>query len=320
MNHPTSLLAEYVDDALAPSERKRVEAHLRTCNQCSSQVTAATTGRDALRNLAIEEVPFGLTSAVIAQAASEGQPSTAASAASVHLRPSAERDRYAGLYKVVAAAAVIAVIGFFAASLFREGGEDVVASQASAPEDFMKVQDADPGKFDRDGNYTAGELTAYAEREVRAYAPSETPAEAAVEQDTGEATYAASPSPAAQVPSNGASRDVTTAAGDGDASKAASVPSGARPISNSGRYRECLDAIGAYDHGGRLVASFEGRYLDVPAYFASLTEGPVAGLPHDRLVVWVLRRDDCWVLAFTQQRFPLATPSPLPTDYMHPIP
>ena len=186
----------------------------------------------------------------------------------------------------------------------------------------MKAQDADPGRFDRDGNYTAGELTAYAEREVRSYAPNDTPAEAPAEAVDGQEAAETAPVPSVtaspQAPSVGYPGGAATS--NGDASRASLVPSGAQPISNSGRYRQCLEVIGAYDHGGRLVASFEGRYLDVPAYFATLTEGPEAGQPHDRLVVWALRRNDCWVLAFTQQRFPPATPSPLPTDYMHPVP
>jgi hypothetical protein len=319
MNHPTSLFAEYVDDALAPSERQRVEAHLRSCQMCAAEVEAAVAARDALRTLPSEPVPLGVTSPVIARA--RGGSEQPASAAAVHLHPKAQRNRYAGLYRVVAAAAVIAVVGVFAASLFNRTGEDAATSGAGpTPEDFMKVQDADPGRFDRDGNYTAGELTAYAEREVRAYAyaPPGDQTDMAGTGDSEAMAPAASASPAEEVPA--LSVGTTESAPDSGNKEVRSVPPGVEPISNSSRYRKCLNTIGAYDHGGTLVSSFEGRYLDVPAYFATLTEGPAADAPHDRLVVWALRKEDCWVLAFTQQRFPSATPSPLPTDYMHPLP
>jgi len=302
MKHPTSQLAGYVDDSLEPSERKRVEAHLGSCRTCAHEVEVAVAGREALRSLVLEDVPVGVTSPVIQAAATHAAGSDAPAA----IRSSASplRSRYVGIYKVMAAAAAIAIVGALATSLFRNDTSQMSTGAAEqAPTDFMKVQDADPGRFDRDGNYTAAELTAYAERAASTFGP---PTEAAAGPSSDQTQVAEAPT---SVGLEGAP----------ESRQQKATPPGTQPIGDGKAFKECLDTIGAYDHGGKLISSFEGLYLDEPAYFATLTEGPDANEPHDRLVVWVLGKN-CWVLAFTQQRFPTANPSPLPTDYMHPVP
>jgi len=305
MKHPTSQLAGYVDDSLEPSERKRVEAHLRSCRACSDEVAVATAGFEALRSLEQEEVPVGVISPVIQEATTvaigpDGPTRVPSSASPL-------RSRYVGIYKVMAAAAAIAIVGALATSLFRSDTAQMSSGSAEqAPTDFMKVQDADPGRFDRDGNYTAAELTAYAERAASAFGPTR---EAATAPSVGQST-------AAEVP---AGEGLEGAPDIRQEQVVGSIPPGTQPIGDKKAFKECLDTIGAYDHSGELISSFEGQYLDTPAYFATLAEGPNANSPHDRLVVWVLGKN-CWVLAFTQQRFPTANPSPLPTDYMHPVP
>ena len=302
MKHPTSQLAGYVDDSLEPSERKRVEAHLGSCRACADEVEVAATGREALRSLVQEDVPVGVTSPVIQEAASRGAEPDGPAAARSSASPL--RSRYAGIYKVTAAAAAIAIVGALATSLFRSDTAQMSAGGSEqAPTDFMKVQDADPGRFDRDGNYTAAELTAYAERAAGAFGPAP---EALAGSSSDETQVAEAP----------ASERL---GGAPELGQQNSLPPGTQPIGDEKAFKGCLDTIGAYDHGGRLISSFEGLYLDKPAYFATLTEGPDANEPQDRLVVWVLGKN-CWVLAFTQQRFPTANPSPLPTDYMHPVP
>lgn len=301
MKHPTSLLAGYVDDSLEPSEHKRVEAHLRSCQSCTDEVATAVAGRDALRSLGQEDVPIGVTAPVIQEAAARAADPDRPAAPRGQVSPL--RSRYAGMYKVMAAAAAILIVGALATSLFRSDPTQMSAGSAeSAPTDFMDLQDADPGRYDLDGNYTAAELTAYAQREVQAFGD-------AAPKELAEAPSA--------VAAPGAPDQVDSSLPASGASRGGSIPAQTQPISSQAKFGKCLDTIGAFDHGGELISSFEGRYLDTPAYFATLTEGPDAGQPHDRLVVWVLGKN-CWVLAFTQQRFPSATPSPLPTDYMHP--
>jgi hypothetical protein len=46
-----------------------------------------------------------------------------------------------------------------------------------------------------------------------------------------------------------------------------------------------------------IAASFKGT----PAYIGAFLEGPGAGEPPDRLVIWVVSRDDCALLSFVRQ-------------------
>jgi len=79
-----------------------------------------------------------------------------------------------------------------------------------------------------------------------------------------------------------------------------------------GKATRCLKNGGAFGNGGQLISVFEAKYQGKPAVFGVLLEGPEAGAAHDRAVVWVVSRSDCEVIAFAQQKFPGAKPSPSP--------
>lgn len=315
MTHPTSQLAEYVDGTLASDQRRSVEAHLRSCNRCVSEVAAAKKARDALTSLGEVAAPAGVTSPILREArevSAAGTPERKTSARGAQTR---QGSRYVGLYKVIAAAAAALVAGVLVFASLHSGQPEDQLSAGSAAPDFMDSHDNEAGPLDRDGNYSASELQALAQRLARsrtqgldASAPGYV---SGAPRAVSSPTTAASPAPASSA-SSAEWSGTTSSAG-----KAAQV-NGSRDVSNTARFGRCLDQIGAYDHGGVLVDSFEARYLDIPAYFAALTEGPDAGQPADRVVIWVLGKGNCDVLAFSQERFPLATPSPLPTSYLNP--
>jgi hypothetical protein len=62
--HPEDLLAEYVEDALGPEDRARVEAHLAGCHRCREEVSLATQARSALAAVPEAAPPPGLELAV----------------------------------------------------------------------------------------------------------------------------------------------------------------------------------------------------------------------------------------------------------------
>lgn len=87
--HPDHLLADYVDDALGPEDRTRVEAHVRDCPTCREEVELAAAARDALRGLPEADAPPGLT---------------------FEVRRRARRDRGGRIWKVATGAAAAAVL------------------------------------------------------------------------------------------------------------------------------------------------------------------------------------------------------------------
>ncbi|MGH2673916.1 MAG: anti-sigma factor family protein, partial [Actinomycetota bacterium] len=62
--HPDELLAEYVEGALGPEDRSRVEEHLAGCHRCGQEVLMARNARGALASLPELEAPPDLGLAV----------------------------------------------------------------------------------------------------------------------------------------------------------------------------------------------------------------------------------------------------------------
>ena len=305
MTHPTTQLADYVDGSLQGAERKHVESHLASCGVCASEVADAAKGRDALSSLPQVEVPTGVTSPVLREVRNTqgAQPVQSATQPKLQLR----KGRLYGL----AAASIAAVI----ALVFVLGGnrtQDVTSATGAvkaAPGTDMNKLDNEPGPLDLDGDYSASELSALAatQAQQRTGIPVPLPAEPL----TGGATSAeASPS-----------ADFAGVPGGSLAVSKTAIRQSMRsttPIASPKKLGLCLKNIDAYSNGGTLADSFEARYDGIPAYFAVLLEGPEPGQPADKVVIWVLNRDSCDIVAFTQQRYPSATPSPLPTTFFEP--
>jgi hypothetical protein len=123
MNHPSELLAEYVDGTLPERERAVVDAHLGTCEACRQEVAAARGAREALRGLPPPAAPPGLARDALAAAARPG--------------PSAGRwQRVAGL----AAAAVL--VGLVAIAVPRLLADEDSGSAAAESADSMAAAPA----------------------------------------------------------------------------------------------------------------------------------------------------------------------------------
>jgi anti-sigma factor RsiW len=64
----------------------------------------------------------------------------------------------------------------------------------------------------------------------------------------------------------------------------------------------CLERSGAeFGERDQLVRLVEATYLGEPAYIGVLFEGPGAGLPPDRVVVWVASTKDCRILTLADK-------------------
>jgi anti-sigma factor RsiW len=81
------------------------------------------------------------------------------------------------------------------------------------------------------------------------------------------------------------------------------TPTGDQVATAADRAVACLTTAGAtFDEADVLVRAIDARYQGAPAYLGVFQEGPGAGQPPDRVVVWVVARDDCSILLLTSQR------------------
>ena len=305
MTHPTDLLADYVDGTLPAAERRRVDSHLASCKLCAAEVEDATKGRSALSSLPRVEVPVGVTSPVLRQArgtSGAGSPTTTA--------PAKMKFRMGRVYGLVAASvaallAVVFVLGGHRSPVVSTGAR----AEMALPVTDMHKGDNEPGPLDLDGDYSASELSAFVDAEAQQRSGVKVPAPA--DQVAGGSAYA---SDAPTADSGGLS------GGSLPASKKALQKSQDQtsPVTDPGKLERCLKSIDAYANGGTSAGNFEALYDGIPAYFAVLLEGPEPGQPADKVIVWVVARSNCDVVAFAQQAYPLATPSPLPTTFFEP--
>jgi anti-sigma factor RsiW len=67
------------------------------------------------------------------------------------------------------------------------------------------------------------------------------------------------------------------------------------------RALECL-ATAVPDAAGQLQRLIEARFQGSPAYFGFFLEGPGAGQPPDKVVIWVVAKEGCAILSFAQAR------------------
>lgn len=302
MTHPTEFLAEYVDGTLPAAERKRVDAHLDSCERCAAEVVEATKGRSALSSLPKVEVPVGVTSPVLREAREARAAGSNRAAAAPKMRLRMGRVYGLAAASVAAVLALVFVLGGHKAQVTPTAERAAVA----LPGADMHKADNEPGPLDLDGNYSASELSAFAAAEAQ--------------QRSGVRL----PPAAGQVPSAPETASSAVAGGISGGSPVASKKAlqqsrdQTSPVTDPAALKSCLQSIDAYANGGTLASSFEALYDGIPAYFAVLLEGPAAGERPDKVVVWVVAKSNCDIMAFTQQRYPLATPSPLPTTFFQP--
>ena len=317
MTHPSEeTLTDFIDDTLAAAERKRVDRHVATCQACSTSLAAASRARQALSALGEVPVPAGVISPVIREAGSStdrgedrsprmgtrNRARTSGPRSKTHLRRGAIAKMSGAIAAVLIAVGVVAGLNHDS----RPATDSAAMASQPPPEAFMSPASGEPG-LDRDGDLNAAEMKVLATKTAAVYG------------GKGHEAVAASASPVAVQGSTGSAGGPTadTAPAKAAGTGYALAPKGTA-ISDPASFDRCLSDAGVFDHGGTLIGAFQATYVGDPAWFAVLTEGPSAGKPADRAVVWAFSPKGCDLLGFSEAPFPSATPSPLPTSFMHP--
>lgn len=259
--HPDELLAALVDGELTDAERAQAEAHLATCETCREEVDLARRARTAVASLEDVPVPLGVTGPVL-QAARK------------------ERPRLVRLARPVAWAAAAAVVGVGAWVGLRaasDGGDEEgeLPSAAEAPAEAQATLEAALPFEIQDVNYTD---TSLQELAGRLAAESGAPAEEAF---GGEAEEEAQDRAATE------------------ASPVAPLPTPREEVRVEAF--ECLQQGAELGPDAQVVKIIAASFKGTPAYIGAFLEGPGAGEPPDRLVIWVVSRDDCALLSFVRQ-------------------
>lgn len=269
--HPDELLAEHAEGTLGPEDRSRLEAHLAACQRCRDEVLLARAARQALTGLPEMEPPAGLGLAV--------------------RRQTRAGPRGARVWRVlapVAAAAVLVAGGIVVVSSLSDEGDDAGGASSATSGDAdaegapAAPQEAPMGAEAADGNQraTAG-LPRYRES-VADYTEADLVALARSLRDEARAVLRQGLAPSA-----------TSFYSSFDAS---ALPQGLRGI-----YRCVVEEVPP----DQLIVPFTivaASFQEEPAYIASFLQGPAPDQPYDRLVIWVVGREDCRLRSLASQR------------------
>lgn len=271
--HPTDLLADYVDETLSATDLTAVRAHLQGCAVCTEEVELAASARTALAAMPDLEAPHGLTLRVLREA-----------------RPRRARaGRIAWVGGGVAAAAAAGIIGFMAltGSLSQdEGGRGAAAQMAAEDSNATVAPSAEAAAGDGGGAAPGATLRA---------APSYPQL---VESDTDH-TPASLDRRAGMI-----AEELVAATENGFATTAREFY---RTFELSSLDGKAGDALGCATTGVTVedvmvpllieTASFDGR----PAYVVAFAQGPDADSAYDRVIVWAVNRGDCQVRHYARQ-------------------
>ena len=291
-SHPTELLAAFVDGTVADGDRAALTQHVQGCEQCRQEIALARAARDALAALPEVPAPKGLSQSIMAKTSA----------------PRQWNERASRIVWVAGAAAAIAIVAWFGVRASNNVSQTTANRAIEAPQaGAAGGPDPEPGIFDKDGNYDAGEvaaLTAQAAHQGDKGKPLVSPASNAGDQTAaGQATKAPAPQSS---PSPGALESHKNFFEGQRTDSSAAVAAG-----KSGK---CFDAVGAFDQGGQLQQVIEAKYEKTPAYIGVFFEPPPEGGSVDRAVTWVLAKKSCDVLGFSQHLFnpPSPVDTPLP--------
>lgn len=267
--HPDALLAEYAEDALGPEDHARVEAHVSGCERCEREVALARQARGALAGLPELDAPRGLGLAVRREA-----------------RAGARGSRAWRVVAPVAAAAVLVAGGIVVVRSLSDGGNEgptAVSGNGGGAEGAPAAPQSSPEAAE------AGDARTLADQVFPRY-----------RESSADFTRAGLVILARSV------RDEARAELDrGLAPSATAFFAGFDPSGLSPQLRPIYRCVVAEVPPDQLIvpftivaAAFEGE----PAYIASFLQGPAPDQPYDRVVIWVVGREDCRLRSLASQR------------------
>jgi putative zinc finger protein len=264
-DHPDELLAEYVDGALGPDARGRIDAHLDGCARCRREVALAREARERLAALPELPAPADLDLAVRRR------------------RPAAP-SRAWRVVAPVAAAAVLVAGGIVVLSQLEGTEERGVAGGGGgggaplAPEPSPEAAGSEAG-----------------DRTLAQAAPGPRYSESSTDYGRADLSTLA----------RGLRDDAREALGGGLAPTATAFYGAFDPSTLPPRLRDVYRCVVADVPPEQLIvpftieaASFEGE----PAYVASFLQGPAPDQPYDRILIWVVGRQDCKLRSLAAQR------------------
>ncbi len=260
--HPDALLAEYVEGSLHAAERARVEAHVGACARCREEVGLAGGARSALAELPELAPPSGLGMAVRRRA----RQAPRASGARRYVAP-------------VAAAAILIAAGIAVVASRPDGGGET--SPAAAPEEAGGETTPQEQALEAGADQRGSALPRFRE----------SPAEYT---EAGLAVLARSLRDEARTALNqGLAPSATDFYAEFDPS---TLPPDLRRI-----YRCVITEVPPDDPVVPFTivgATFEGE----PVYVASFLRGPAPDQGFDRLMIWIVGREDCRLRSLVGQR------------------
>jgi hypothetical protein len=280
--HPDDLLAGIVDGTLTAAERADLQAHLDGCERCRAEVPLAEQAARALRELPELDAPWGLGREAIEESR-KGMPG-----------PRSRRFVAAA----GGAAAAIVLVGLAIGVLRGPQAHD----SGPAPTSVTAPQVESGGSSDRAASKQGDQFVS---RERKNYdgGAIESLAASFAEQ----AHHAASPGPAAPMPSSAPATE-SSMSGTTGAGGATSAPhtSGTKSFNSANAdtgesYVSCIDRAAGYDAAARPVHVIVARFEEKPALIGIFLHNPGAGQPADLVVVWVSSRQ-CEFLHYASHR------------------
>lgn len=279
--HPDELLAGYVERSLDPDERARVESHLATCDRCREEVELASEAHGALTSLPELEPPAGIPLAVRREMRREPR------------RAPSRLPRIAG---IAAAAAVLAAGAIFVFSKIDLGPQGEAATEAGGGERPAADSGA-TAPMPQGGEAESQDAAGVSETaELSAAPPPVLPIYRETERDY---------KPAGLAPLARQLRDEARGAlAVGLEPTARAFFDDFEPAAFTVEVRQAIRCVLAEVPPEQLIvpyrieaASFQGT----PAYIAAFLEGPTPDDPYDRIVIWVVDREECSLLSLASQ-------------------
>lgn len=270
--HPEELLAEYVDGSLRSEERAAVDAHLAGCQSCREEAALAAEARTALDQL--PEVP-------------------ATGGAALAVRREARRAPTGGsrAWRAAGVAAVAAALVAGGVVVAGQLGQDE-ASQVVAPtaQDEPRRQAEDQGGAEKAAGAASEE--GFAQLDLPSVP---TYVETNRRYDTS------------SLPRLGQRyRDQVGAALDaGLAPNASAYYQGFELSLFTAEVRTAIRCVLQEIPPEQLVVPFRieaASFQGDPAYVAAFLQGSAPDQPYDRVLIWVVGRDDCSFLSLASQR------------------
>jgi hypothetical protein len=266
--HPENLLAEFAEGGLAPDDRARVEAHVASCERCAGEIELARASRATLAELPELDAPAELGMAVRRRA-----------------RTAPATSRAWRVVAPVAAAAVLVAGGFVVIRALGEGTEE-----------GARLEQADSGAAEGEEPAAPEPLEGEA-------------ADAGLSRTFGLPRYGRTEANYTQdslvVLARSLRDEARTALDQGVARTATSFYQSFDPAALSRDLRPIYRCVVAEVPPNQLIVPFtilEASFQGEPAYIASFLQGPAPDQPYDRLVIWVVGREDCRLRFLANQR------------------